>query len=57
MDEPEKAVLMYVNIAFRRTLNLLDSMHLDSLEWFGEWALGLEKSVTYLKSFESWVQF
>lgn len=49
MDELEQAVLMYVNIALRGTLNLLDSMHLNSLRMMsGEWALGLEKSVTYL---------
>lgn len=43
MNGPEEAILTYVSIAPRAILGLLDSMTLDSLEWFGEWALGLGK--------------
>lgn len=51
MNEPEEAIPMYVNIAPKETFGLLKSMSLDSLEWLGELALGLGRSVTNLKTF------
>lgn len=43
MNGPEEAILTYVNIAPRAILGFLVSMTFDSLEWFGEWELGLGK--------------
>lgn len=53
MNEPEEAVLMYVNTGSRESLGWLDSVSLDGLEWVAALAPGVGRSVANLKSFES----